>query len=100
MKDYHALPGGELVERSLEDLRAARLSVEALLVAVASQRRRLVGVDIPEHGIENAELRLYAALAQKIPAEAYSRYNSLLRRLDSFAAALERERGKAIRAAG
>lgn len=99
MTDYYALPGGELVDRGLVDLQAGTPSVEALLVAIASQRLRRVGVHVPEHGIEDAELRLYAALAHEIPAEAYSRYNSLLRRLDSFASALEREQGKAIREA-
>jgi len=45
-------------------------------------------------------LRLYDSLSRDDGADAYSRYNSLLRRLDSFASALEREQGKAIRAAG
>lgn len=99
MTQLDALPGGDLVQRGLDDLAMGEHSVEALLVAIASHRLRRAGVAVPDHGIDDAELRLYATLARDLGDEAYSRYNSLLRRLDSFASALEREQGKAIREA-
>jgi len=99
MTGLDALPGGELVQRGLEDLTEGMHTVEALLVAIASHRLRQAGLDVPDHGIENTELRLYDALVREHGPDAYGRYNSLLRRLDSFASALEREQGTAIRTA-
>jgi hypothetical protein len=93
------LPGAELVDKGIADLEAREETVEALLVAIAGHRLREAGLDVPEHAHEDAELRLYRMLSADDPDSAYARYNSLLRRLISFAHALEREQGKALRAA-
>jgi hypothetical protein len=43
---------------------------------------------------DDTELHLYRMLAAEDEKTAYSRYNSLLRRIDSFARSLEREHAK------
>jgi hypothetical protein len=98
MPDLRGLPAAELVEQGLEDLAAGRESVAALVVAAAGARLRRLGLPVPA-GIEEAELRLYRVLERGDPWSAYSRYNALLREVVSFARALEREEGAAIRAA-
>jgi hypothetical protein len=95
--DLSGLPGAEVVAEGVSDLAAGRESVPALLVAIAGARLRRLGVAVAVSGWEEAELRLYRALCREDAATAYARYNSLLRRIDSFARALEREQGKALR---
>ena len=99
MSDLSALPGAELVEAGLEDLAAGRETVHALLVTIAGVRLRRLGLPVARPAWDEAELRLYRALRDQDRATAYSRYNSLLRRLDSFASALEREQARALRIA-
>jgi hypothetical protein len=84
----HALPGQDLIETGLSDLASRRLSVPALLVAIASESLRRAGISVPETGIARPERRLYDLLAETDPDSAYSRYNALLRRLVSFERAL------------
>ncbi|HUH05805.1 MAG TPA: hypothetical protein VML75_27640 [Kofleriaceae bacterium] len=93
------LPGAELVVPGLRDLAAGRETVPALLVAIAAARLRRQNLPVADHQFEDAELRLYRLLCREEPAGAYERYNALLRRLISFAHALEREEGQKIRAA-
>lgn len=100
MTDLSALPGGEVVEEGLVDLREGRETVAALLVTIVAMRLRRLGLHVPRQTWEPAELRLYRLLCDDDPAGAYSRYNSLLRRIDSFARALEHEHGVARRRAG
>lgn len=97
MSDYRGIPGAELVERGIADLSAGKETVEGLLVAIARTRLRRVGVNVPAGEIPDAEIALYRALGREDPDTAYSRYNSLLRRLVSFSRALERERGAELR---
>ena len=99
MTDFSGLPGAEVVAVGLGDLAAGRESVPALLVAIAGARLRRLGVSVAPSVWKEAELQLYHALCREDPATAYTRYNSLLRRIDSFARALEREQGKALRQA-
>lgn len=73
-------------------------SPEALLVSIAAKRLRRQGLPVPETVFADAELRLYRALCREDPQGAYGRYNALIRRLVSFAHALELAEGKAIRA--
>lgn len=98
MSELRPLPGGALIEAGLADLAAGRETVPSLLVAVATHRLRQAGLDVPAHDFHEAELRLYRLLGRDDASSAYSRYNALLRRLVSFAHALEREEGKALRA--
>jgi hypothetical protein len=84
-----ALPGGEFVREGLQDLGAGRESAAAMLVAIGAPRLRRAGLDVPDHGFEHAEHRLYEILARAHPDSAHSRYNALIRRLVSFERALE-----------
>jgi len=83
------LPGADLVQRGIADLRAGRESPEALLVAVGEPRLRRIGIDLPAVAVDQPEHRLYLLLAAADSATAHSRYNALIRRLVSFERAAE-----------
>ena len=83
------LPGEDLIEAGLLDLREGRETVEALLVAIGSPKLRRLGFDLPDHLPPNPEHRLYDLLAQTDQDSAHSRYNALLRRFVSFEHAAE-----------
>ena len=83
------LPGEDLIEAGLEDLRAGRETVAALLVAIGSPRLQLLGLELPEQLPVNPERRLYDLLAQDDQDSAHSRYNALIRQLVSYARAAE-----------
>ena len=82
------LPGGELVDRGIADLRAGRESEASLLVAMASPRLRALGFAVPDGDADDPAHRLYALLAQTDPSP-HSRYNALVGRITSFARAAE-----------
>ncbi len=87
LKPDPRLPGAELLGPGLLDLAAGRLTAGALLVLVAASRLRALGFEVPPDPDPEAgavELRLYRELAAKHGDAAYSRYNSQLRRLQSF----------------
>ena len=86
--EYRHLPGGDLVEKGLQDLGSSRETVEALLVSIGAPRLRRVGLEVADP-LPNPEHRLYALLAEEEPDAAHSRYNALTRRLVSFERALE-----------
>jgi hypothetical protein len=77
------LPGAELVEAGLADLRTGIETDESLLVSMAAPRLRALGFDVPAP-LADAELRLYRRLAERHGAAAHARYNALVRRLVSF----------------
>ncbi len=90
------LPGEELLDAGVADLRAGRESEAALVVEIAAPRLRALGYDIPvgggapmgrEAGGESSEHRLYALLVRDHASGAHSRYNALLARIASFARA-------------
>jgi hypothetical protein len=83
------LPGEDLIEAGLHDLREGRETVGALLVAIGSPRLRSLGFNLPDQLPTNPEHRLYDLLAQTDQDSAHSRYNSLLRKLVSFERAAE-----------
>lgn len=88
--DLTALPGGDLVQRGLDDLARGDESVEALLVSIGAQRLRRLGLPVPEAAaFSTPEHRLYLKLAESDSDSAHSRYNALLGRLSSFANAAE-----------
>ncbi len=82
------LPGADLVEKGLDDLREGTASIEALLVSIGRPRLLRLGFDVPAH-FDRPEQRLYEALAADEPDTAHSRYNALVRRLVSFERAAE-----------
>ncbi len=77
------LPGAELIDTGLADLRAGCVTIESLLVSIAAPALRDLGLAVGP-GIPNAELQLYALLSQRDGLAAHSRYNALLRRVTSF----------------
>ena len=83
-----SLPGAELVERGLRDLRSGAVTAEALLVAIGEPRLRRLGVEVPAHGLVEPEHRLYELLSADDPDAAHARYNALIRRLVSYERAL------------
>ncbi len=88
------LPGGDLIEAALADLRAGRDTPAAALVSMARSRLRDTGIDVPEADYdEPAGHRLYGLLTEEDRATAYSVYNGLVGRLVSFAQAAERAYG-------
>jgi hypothetical protein len=82
-------PGGEWVQRGLDDLAKGEESEAALLVQIGAPRLRRLGFVIADTDSEPAEHRLYAHLAISEPDSAHSRYNALIRRLVSFERAFE-----------
>lgn len=89
------LPGAELVEEGIADLAAGRLTDFSLLIAIAAPRLRRLGVDVPECALPQPyEHQLYARLNERLGAAAHSHYNSLIRRIVSYAHALEREQSQ------
>ena len=84
-----ALPGGDLIETGLEDLRTDGETIPALLDAIGAPRLRLIGINRPDNLPKNPEHRLYDLLSESDPHSAHSRYNALIRRLVSFERAAE-----------
>ena len=84
------LPGAELILPGLRDLHNGESNtIGALLVAIAATRLTQAGLDIHgNHLAPEPELTLYAYL-QDQQDDAYSYYNALLNRLNSFCNALE-----------
>lgn len=85
----NGLPGAELIDAGLRDLRDGRETVEALLVAIGAPRLRRLGLALPENLPRHPERRLYDLLAQDDSDSAHSRYNAFVRRLVSYEQAAE-----------
>ena len=89
------LPGNELVSQGLADLALGQVSDYSLLLLVAGPRLRRLGIAIPERLVlKPYEHALYARIEERLGVGAHSYYNSLLRRIDSYAHALEREQSR------
>jgi len=80
-----------MVTCGLDDLYAQRYTPKAWLVVIASQQLKKAGLinDFEVLPGKEAELELYNLLKQE-NGDAYSKYNALLRELDSFLNALDR----------
>jgi hypothetical protein len=87
--DVRDLPGQDLFEEGVADLRAGRSSQAALLVSLARTRLTAVGLDVPLGTSDSAAHDLYDLLAAEHPESAHGRYNALRRRIASFAQAAE-----------
>ena len=92
----NSLPGNDLIEMGVEDLRHQRHTIAALLVAIGAPKLRSLGLEIPENLPSNPEHRLYDLLSDSESDSAHSKYNALIRRLVSFerAMACVRKRGE------
>ena len=87
-----SLPGEELVEQGLADLAHGRVTDCSLLVLIAAPRLQRLGIEIPDLALPRPyEHQLYARLAERLGTAAHSHYNSLIRRIVSYARALEQE---------
>jgi hypothetical protein len=80
----NVLPGEDLIETGLNDLRRGLETIPALLVAIGAPKLRIAGLDLPDFDIPNPEHRLYELLAAENSDSAHSRYNALLNKLVSF----------------
>lgn len=87
---FNDLPGAEIILTGLSDLNNGESNtIGALLVAIAATRLTEAGLDVQNyHLAPEPELTLYARL-QNEREDAYSYYNALLNRLNSFCNALE-----------
>lgn len=94
-ENHPRLPGEELVEAGLTDLAENRITELSLLVLIAAPRLKGLGIDIPDRAFPKPyEHELYARLEQRLGPAAHSYYNSLIRRIVSYARALEREKSQ------
>ena len=82
------LPGEDLINQGMDDLRRGVASIPALLVSIAAPRLARLGLDVPRP-FEAPEHRLYQLLLDASPATAHARYNALIRRLVSYERAAE-----------
>ncbi|BDA70697.1 unknown protein [Calothrix sp. PCC 7716] len=84
------LPGAEFILQGIDDIHNGKTNtVGSLLIAIAATRLTKAGLDFPKNRLpKEPELTLYALLQEERP-DAYSYYNALLRRLNSFCSALE-----------
>jgi hypothetical protein len=87
MGSMSMLPGGDLIDRGIADLRAGIESPEALLVSIGKSRLAQLGFELPR-ALSDPERRLYLMLAVEDEDAAHGRYNALVRRLVSFERAL------------
>lgn len=90
--DLEGLPGAPLVQAGARDRRAGRITIAALVVALAESRLRELGIDVSTtvEWPSEREIALYEALrADANVPDPYYRYNSLRGELDGFLAALE-----------
>ena len=83
------LPGEDLIEAGVQDLRDGRETIASLLVAIGSPRLRRIGLELPSKLPENPEHRLYDLLANDDSDSAHSRYNAYITRLVSYERAAE-----------
>src|SRR4051794_15826505 len=86
-----SIPGGESVVRGIHDLRRQAITEDALLLLIARQRLRALGLDlaVPTDTIEPFEHRLFEVLEGRLGRGAHAAYNALLQRLDSFLNAMD-----------
>lgn len=92
--ELQSFPGAEIVLKGLGDLAAGRSTVEGAAVQVAAGRLRDGGLTVPRRdpGAGEPGHELYRLLAGDL--DPHSRYNAILRRVDSFARALEGARAR------
>lgn len=88
LPDVRQLPGGELVEDGLRDLQSGTVSDASLLLLVAAPRLEWLGVRVRPLPVPDPETALYRRLDERYGDGAHDQYNSLVRRIVSFADAL------------
>src|SRR5687767_6698958 len=89
------LPGENLVAQGLADLSQGQVTDHSLLVLIAAPRLRRLGLEIPDRAVPQPyEHELFARLTERLGDSAHSYYNSLIRRIVSYARALEKEQSR------
>lgn len=86
LEELLIFPGGDLVVKGLRDLARGIVSVESLLVQMASPRLSALGFEISQGG-EGGDLyehRLFDLLCSQNSRTAYGTYNGLIARMVSF----------------
>lgn len=88
------LPGAEYVRDGLADHAAGRETISSLLIEIGAPRLLEAGVPapVPLQSTLAAEIRLYRLLQGDHGPDAFSQYNSLLRRLAKLIHGLELRR--------
>ncbi len=90
------LPGEDLVTQGLKDLKEGRESEASLLLLVAGPRLRSLGIAVPARTSPRPfEHLLYELIEDRLGKGAHSYYNSLIRRIVSYARALSNELSRA-----
>src|SRR5438552_13488359 len=89
----NGLPGADIVRTGLQELREGAAGECGLSVLIASPSLIRLGIEVPTaNNIPRPwEHQLYSLLESTHANGAYSRYNSLLRRMASFLHALAQE---------
>lgn len=94
MTSIEHMPGGELVQRGLSEYAEGRVTSASCLLAIGWSRLQRGGIKMPVKSpsrFPEPELQLYSLLCKE-PGDAYSRYNSLMRRFISFEQSLAAQR--------
>ncbi len=91
MPELTGLPAADRIERGLRALARGERSADALLVAIAAQRLRGLGFELPSdiQLPRDPELALYRTLGST-SEDPFSAYRAALAELDSFLAGCER----------
>lgn len=87
-----SLPGEDLVEQGLIDLANDKVTDASLLVLIAAPRLKRLGIHVPQRSFPQPyEHELYERLHERLGTAAHCYYNSLIRRVVSYARSRERE---------
>jgi hypothetical protein len=85
------LPGYELIQKGLEDLRINTESYYTALLYSAETRLLKLGIELSGKRPDNPAMLMYSHLKSEFGDGAHSKYNALNRRLLSFCKAREME---------
>jgi len=81
------------VRQGLDELARGVVTENSLLVLVAAPRLKSLGIEVPAAALPSPyEHQLYSLIEQRLGSAAHSHYNSLIRRIVSYARALEAEK--------
>lgn len=94
LRAARGMPGEDIVAQGLKDLRRGAVTENSLLLLIAAPRLHGLGFEIQDlpAAPRPREHALYSLLEQTRGRDAYSHFNSPLRRLASLCHALERRR--------
>lgn len=93
MTEIEGLPASRRISRGLRDLKEGEITVDALVVAIASRRLTDLGLSIPPRKElpRDPQLALYELLCAH-SQDPFFAYRAVLDELDSFVSSLEASR--------